>query len=497
FTKSPELVYVVNDNSDAFLAWTSRVSYRDAEGPQLDIIYADATTGDLVLRDPQYKHAKNRMTYTADNGTSLPGRLLLTEASPPDNDSTVQAAHDNAGTTYDYYIIVHGRNSYDDAGATITSTAHYDQSYNNAFWSGSQMVYGDGDGFVFSPLSGALDVCAHELTHAVTQYTANLTYANESGALNEATSDILGSATEAYSRGISENTWKIGEDIFTPFTPGDALRYMNDPAAAGDRDFYPDRFIGPDDNGGVHTNSGIANLAFYLMVAGGTHPRGKSGVFVPALSADQRGSLSMAERIWYRALRVYMTSSTNFQGARNTTAQAALDIYGSTAAATVQKAWDAVGVPGSPGASNPFTYGSGRDEFLACYGIAGRISSNCRDIADANDRQMCYAMSDRTQSPCWSITDRNMQLACFGMSIHYPSNCRDITDNNTRNFCYGVSYQNYTYCYSVTDRNMQLLCYAMSNGISSNCRDISNDNDRNFCYGVSSQYNGYCANIQQ
>ncbi len=500
FTKAAELVYVVDDQSNAFLAWTARVSYTDAEGPQLDIIYADATTGDLVLRDPQYKRVRDRLTYSADGGTSLPGRLVLTENSPPSDDSTLQAGHDYAGVTYDYYATVHGRDSFDNAGATIVSTVHFGFQYNNAFWNGSQMVYGDGDGFVFAPLSLALDVDAHELTHAVTERTAALIYSNETGALNEATSDILGNSVEAWSRGISENTWKVGEDVYTPGTPGDALRYMNDPAAAGDRDYYPDRYTGTGDNGGVHTNSGIANLAYYLMVVGGTHPRGKTSVYVPPLDGWQATSLDLAQRIWYRALtQGYMTSTTNFQGARNATAQAATDLYGATAAASVHKAWDAVGVPGTPGSGsgNPLSYVSGRDEFLACYGIAGRISSNCRDVSDYNDKQMCYAMSDRTQSPCWSITDRNLQLACFGMSINWSSNCRDITDPNMRNFCYGVSAQNYNYCFSVTDRNTQLLCFAMSNGISSNCRDISNPNDRQFCYGVSSHYNGYCASIQQ
>lgn len=153
-------------------------------------------------------------------------------------------------------------------------------------------------------------------------------------------------------------------------------------------------------------------------------------------------------------------------------------------------------IPSASG-GNPFTYVNGRDQFLACYGIAGRISSNCRDISDYNDKQMCYAMSDSYQSPCTSITDRNMQLACYGMSINWPSNCRDITDPNMQSFCYAESYRNYNYCFAITDRNTQLLCFAMANGISSNCRDISNANDRQFCYGVSSHNNSYCASIQQ
>ena len=160
---------------------------------------------------------------------------------------------------------------------------------------------------------------------------------------------------------------------------------------------------------------------------------------------------------------------------------------------------EAIGTCGvvAPATGNPFSFASGRDQYLACYGIAGGISSNCRDIADFNDKQMCYAMSDATQTPCTTMTDRNMQLACYGMSINYPSNCRDISDVNMRNFCYGESYQDPNYCTPITDRNTQLLCFAMSNGISSNCRDITDPDDRQFCYGVSTYTNTYCATIQQ
>lgn len=349
-TDNPQLVYVINEKGSAFLAWTATFSYRDEQGDQLDRVYANALTGDLVLKDAYYKRARNRNTYTANNGTTLPGTLVRTETTGSSTDATLNAAHDFAGTTYDYYFNVHGRDSYDNAGAQIKSSVHYRTSYNNAFWNGTQMVYGDGDGTTFLPLSKALDVDAHELTHAVTERTANLVYQNESGALNEATSDILGNSCESWSRGVVDsNTWKVGEDVYTPGTAGDALRFMNDPAAAGDIDYYPTRYTGTADNGGVHTNSGIANLAYYLMTIGGTHPRGKTTVVVPALSATATTSINMASKIWYRALTIYMTSSTNFAGARTATAQAATDLYGAAAADSVNKAWDAVGAPGGGG----------------------------------------------------------------------------------------------------------------------------------------------------
>ncbi len=356
FSERPRLVYVVNQRSAAFLAWTANASYRAADGLEaVDTLYADATTGNLVMRNAIVKTARNRRTYTANNGTSLPGTLVLQETSGTTTDSAIQKAHDYAGVTYNYYSTVHGRDSYNGAGATITSSAHYSSGYNNAYWNGSQMVYGDGDGSTFTSLSKALDVCAHELTHAVTETSANLVYQDESGALNEATSDILGSSAEAWNDGsVNSDTWKIGEDIYTPGTAGDALRYMNDPAAAGDVDYYPNRYVGTSDYGGVHTNSGIANLAYYLMVMGGTHPR-RTSVTVPALSTTALTSIQMASKIWYRALTVYMNSTTTFAGARTATANAATDLYGAAAADSVNKAWDAVGAPGGSGGGGTTT----------------------------------------------------------------------------------------------------------------------------------------------
>ncbi|MFP5245807.1 MAG: M4 family metallopeptidase, partial [Thermoanaerobaculia bacterium] len=347
----PELTYVVNDRGNAFLAWSVMASYVNEEGEQRDRIFADARTGDLVLRAAQIHRARNRATYNGNNTSTLPGTLVLTETGGSTSDSVISTAHAHAATSYDYYSSVHGRDSYNGAGAQIKTTVHHQVGYNNAFWNGSQLVYGDGDGVQFSPLGNALDVGAHELTHAVTTYSANLTYSNESGALNEGTSDIMAAAVESWKDGaVTSDTWKVGEDVTTPGTAGDALRYMNDPVADGDSyDYYPTRYTGTGDYGGVHLNSGIANLAFKLMVTGGTHPRGKTTVNVTALSATLTTSMNMAAKIWYRALTVYMTSSTNFQGARNATASAATDLYGATAAASVHLAWDAVGVPGTPG----------------------------------------------------------------------------------------------------------------------------------------------------
>jgi len=289
---------VVNEKSSAFLAWSVDVAYTNEQGPQMDTIYANASDGGHAVGvAPHYMYAKNRQTYSCNNTTTLPGTLKRSEGSANIGDVALDAAHNYAGNVYDFYKNVFGRDSYDNAGATLKASAHFSTSYNNAYWNGSQMVYGDGDGTQFIALSRDLDVDAHELTHAVTERTAGLVYSNESGALNEATSDILGNSCEAYSENAgtpNANTWKVGEDIYTPNTAGDALRYMNNPTQDGySKDYYPERITGTSDNGGVHGNSGIANLAYYLMVMGGSHPRAKTSVVVPALSATSSTSSSV------------------------------------------------------------------------------------------------------------------------------------------------------------------------------------------------------------
>lgn len=346
---SPELVYVSRDNR-LRLAWQAVVSYEREGEPYLDRMYADADTGEFLGAEGLIHRALYRKIYTANYTTTLPGTLLFQEGGSS-SDTVAMAAYNNSGITYNYYKVRFNRDSYDNAGAQLISTVHYGNKYNNAFWNGSQMVYGDGDGTTFGPFANALDVVAHELTHAVTDRTARLAYQNDSGALNEAMSDIFAAGTEAYYVGsINANTWRIGEACYTPATPNDALRYMNNPTADGySRDYYPERLYAynctpssSNDYCGVHGNSGIGNLAFYLMVVGGTHPRGKTSVAVTAIG------MSRAEQIFYRALTTYLTSSSTYEAARNATAQAATDLYGSTYATYVHQAWDAVGVPGGP-----------------------------------------------------------------------------------------------------------------------------------------------------
>jgi Zn-dependent metalloprotease len=320
-----DLVFFRGEDGEDHL--TYRVTMRDlsTDAPSMPVMFVDADSGKVVWEYDNLQSSRNRRTYSANNGSSLPGTLRRTEGQGATGDVPVDDAHDHAGITYDYFWSEQGRDSYDGNGATISSTAHYRSNYDNAFWDGSQMVYGDG-GTYFTPLSGALDVVGHELSHAVTERTAGLIYANESGGLNEATSDIFGASIESWSNGwtIDSDTWKIGEDITRPAL-GDALRYMDDPPADGASiDNYGDYFSGLD----VHFSSGIANKFFYLLVQD------------PAVSMDEAATL------WYRALTLYMTPSTTFAGASTATTSAATDLFGASSAevAAVRDAWTGVGV---------------------------------------------------------------------------------------------------------------------------------------------------------
>jgi bacillolysin len=260
-------------------------------------------------------------TFTAQNGTSLPGYYSVdsNNAWTSYSQGADVDAHYYAGIVYDYYKNTHNRNSFDNYGSTIRSTVHYGYKYNNAFWNGVQMVYGDGDGSLFAPLSGALDVVAHEITHAVTDYTAGLEYRNQSGALNESMSDVFGYFVEP-------NDYLLGEDVYTPGVSGDALRSLSNPEAYGQPAHMNDYVYTSEDNGGVHINSGIPNKAAYLTITS----IGKT----------------KAEKIYYRALTVYLTSTSDFSDARAALLQSAADLYGygSSTYNAVANAWTQVGV---------------------------------------------------------------------------------------------------------------------------------------------------------
>jgi Zn-dependent metalloprotease len=333
----------------------------------------------FYLEDTTKKIGTFNMNSTGNESTGTGG----TQSRYTDTDDVWDAAIQRAGVdaqygavkTFDYYGIVHGRNGIDGLGgpgtttsaatgaAMIVSRVHFGSSgaYNNAFWFNNQMTYGDGNGTTFSPLT-SLDVAGHEMTHGVTEKTANLTYASESGALNEGFSDVFGAMVERYSRGgvTDSDTWKIGEQIYTPSTAGDALRYMANThgngtqTSGGNPDHYTERLYqgacspsNANDSCGVHTNSGILNKAFYLSSEGGTHHL--SGVTTTGMGATD------AEKIYFRGLTVYMTAGTNFAAARTALLNAATDLFGSTSTQynTIATAWCAVGVGACPGGATP------------------------------------------------------------------------------------------------------------------------------------------------
>jgi vibriolysin len=370
-TTAPRRVYFASPQGPVYLAYETVVTGLRGQDPVRDKVYVDVDSGAILGVHPQFHFAENRKVYSANNGTTVPGTLKRSEGQAATTDTDVNAAYDGTGATYEAYKAFWNRDSYNNAGATLISSVHYSTNYCNAYWSGTQMVYGDGNTSQNClPLARAQDVTAHELTHAVTENESALIYSGESGGLNEAMSDIFGAFTEAYVDGgktgalaVSANTWKIGEVILPP-----ALRYMNDPAADGvSKDFW----VSGVGNVDVHYSSGIANLAFYLLSQGGTHPRGKSTVNVTGLGMDK------AIRIFYEANTNILTSSATFLAAGNATVQAAINLGYTVAEQTsVANAWQAVGVPvPTPGGGG----GGGTDTVLsngvAVSGLSGATGS--------------------------------------------------------------------------------------------------------------------------
>jgi Zn-dependent metalloprotease len=303
---APRLVLYAGPLADApraQLAYAVDLMLADGVTHVLQVV--DAASGaPLATLDRTYD-ARNRRTYNAFNRTSLPGTLTLTETAGSTSDPDVRAAHDQAGVTYGYYASTFGRDSYDGAGATIVSTANYGRSYRNAFWNGRQMVYGDG--FAVN------DVVAHELTHAVTERTAGLEYVAQPGALNESLSDMA-----AWDVDAGDST--IGEDL-----PIGAIRDMRTPTAYGQPATASAYVCTSQDNGGVHTNSGIPNRVYANLVDG----LGRSA----------------AEQIRYRAQTVYLGPTASFADARAAFVQSARDLGRSTS--TTAGAWERQGVTAS------------------------------------------------------------------------------------------------------------------------------------------------------
>ena len=305
-------------------------------------IVADSYSGSYRLRETSRGDGVN--TYDMNQGTSYGAAVDFTDADNNWNnvnaalDQYATDAHWGAEMTYDYFYYIHGRNSIDNSGFALNSYVHYDVSYVNAFWDGQRMTYGDGDG-VNSPLT-SMDIAGHEIAHGLTTFTANLVYSAESGALNESFSDIFGTCIENYAKPTNWN-WTIGEDI------GSAFRSMSNPGLYGDPDTYFGTnwasLTGPD-NGGVHSNSGVQNFWFYLMVEGGSGTNDNGDAYsLTGLGFDD------ASAIAFRNLTVYLTDNSDFSDARFYAIQSAIDLFGacSPEVATTTNAWYAVGVGGA------------------------------------------------------------------------------------------------------------------------------------------------------
>ncbi len=291
--------------------------------------------------------APDREISDAENREELPGRLVRTEGDDPTGDVAADEAYEGLGATFDLFSQQFDRNSIDGLGMRLRATVHYGELYDNAFWDGERMVFGDGDGEVFAGFTSSLSVIGHELAHGVIQHTAGLEYVGQSGALNESIADVFGALVEQHVRGESaaQATWLIGEGLFTDEVQGRALRSLRAPGTAYDddtlgRDPQPahmrDFIVTSEDNGGVHLNSGIPNHAFFLL-------------------ADALGGAAweLAGRIWYDALTSQLPATADFATFAAATVRTASARYGevSTEVDAVRAAWDGVGVTTDGGGS--------------------------------------------------------------------------------------------------------------------------------------------------
>lgn len=293
----------------ARLVWRLEVTAQGLE-PVRELVLIDAQTGEVALHINQIAHARNRQTYTANGGTSLPGSIVCYETTNcTGSDTDVTNAHRYAGDTYNFYWNYHRRDSLNNAGLTLRSTANYSVNYQNAFWNGSQMVYGDN-----FPVD---DVVGHELTHGVTQYESNLVYSYESGAINESFSDVWGELidlTNGSGNDSSSVRWLVGEDL-----PIGAIRSMSNPPAYGDPDRIGSSYYyrGSGDSGGVHINSGVSNKAAYLLTDGGSF----NGYSVYSLG------VSKVAKIYYEAQTNLLTSGSGYGDLYNDLWQGCINLY--------------------------------------------------------------------------------------------------------------------------------------------------------------------------
>lgn len=354
-TYVPKLYAYPVDAQTVKLAWRVQIAANDVSGTALLESFVDAADGTIlhaaditdyldgsgvgvfgdrqplavaadgasyILEDDTRGSPPTR-TYGNGNTTKLPGTAVRSKDpqawdTTGDGKGAAVDAHAFVAASWDYFANVHDRVGWDGSGKGVHTTVHYGNGYDNAFFDGTQLVFGDGDGALFSPLAGALDLVAHEFTHGVTAHSAALGAEGETGALNEAIADIFAC--------FIEGNWQIGETVFHPSGSNVAIRDIADPHASGNPAALAERVTQAEDNGGVHVNSTIASHAAYLMTVG-----------------DAALPLATVEKIWYRALAWYLYSDADFAAAADATIAAAKDL-GNGAETTVHDAWVAAGV---------------------------------------------------------------------------------------------------------------------------------------------------------
>ncbi len=285
------------------------------------------------------KPSLQREVYDGANKAALPGKLARKEGDKAIEDCAVNEAYDGAGDVFDLFHKVFQRNSIDGNGMNIISTVHHRRGFNNAFWNGEQMVYGDGDGMLFNRMT-ILSIIGHELSHGVVQFSGGLIYRDQSGALNESFADVFGSLTEQYKKkqSVTEASWLIGEGIFGDEINGVALRSLKAPGMAYDdpligkdpQPFHMDNYVSTTaDNGGVHINSGIPNHAFYLLAQ-----------YLGGFAWEKAG------QIWYDTMQAINNPMATFSEWADKTVEMARNRFGEGSIEVVmtRRAWKLVGI---------------------------------------------------------------------------------------------------------------------------------------------------------
>lgn len=332
------------------------ISASTAAGPEARMSAQQTLLSIQSIKDARTQHEEafakkpapkeqSRKIFDCKGGETLRQNLVRKESDKRVKDRSVNNAYDGLGIVHDFYYTIFARNSIDDKGLELVGNVHYDPAdapagYDNAYWDGEQMVFGDGDGEIFDDFTDSLDVLAHELTHGVTQYTAKLEYQDQAGALNESMSDVFACMCEQWWFGqtAAEGDWLLGQGLLSMLRRGPALRslkapgtaYRNDPILGTDpQPAHMNMYnTSSDDNGGVHLNSGIPNHAFYLAATG-----------LGGFSWDKAG------QIWYKTLcDPTIPPKCTFKEFADLTLKHALALYGPGAATTVKSAWIGVGV---------------------------------------------------------------------------------------------------------------------------------------------------------